>query len=85
MLKVGTVFTGIGAFEKALQQLGIEHEIKFACDNGERDIRLPIKIIKELIANWSDDDKKSFWEKHYFAAGKPNSDEADPKGQLLCL
>lgn len=34
-LKVGTLFSGIGAFEQALKQLGIDHEIKFACDNGE--------------------------------------------------
>ena len=34
-LKVGTLFSGIGAFEQALKQLGIEHEIVFACDNGE--------------------------------------------------
>ena len=35
ILKVGTLFSGIGAFEEALRQLGIPHEIKFACDNGE--------------------------------------------------
>lgn len=34
-LRVGTLFSGIGAFEEALRQLNIPHEIKFACDNGE--------------------------------------------------
>lgn len=34
-LKVGTLFSGIGAFEAALLQLNIPHIIKFACDNGE--------------------------------------------------
>lgn len=34
-LRIGTLFSGIGAFEQALKQLNIEHEIKFACDNGE--------------------------------------------------
>ena len=34
-LRVGTLFSGIGAFEEALKQLDIPHEIKFACDNGE--------------------------------------------------
>lgn len=34
-LKIGTLFSGIGAFEEALKQLDIPHEIKFACDNGE--------------------------------------------------
>ena len=36
-IKVATVFSGIGSIEFALKRLGIEHEIVFACDNGERD------------------------------------------------
>lgn len=39
-LKVGTLFSGIGAFEHALNQLNIKHEILFACDNGERELPL---------------------------------------------
>ena len=34
-IKIGTLFSGIGAFEEALKQLELPHEIKFACDNGE--------------------------------------------------
>lgn len=34
MLRVGTLFSGIGAFEFALKRLGIDYEIAFACDNG---------------------------------------------------
>ena len=33
-LKVGTAFSGVGAFEQCLQILDIPHEIIFACDNG---------------------------------------------------
>ena len=36
-IRVATVFSGIGSVEFALKRLGIEHEIVFACDNGERD------------------------------------------------
>lgn len=32
-LKVGTLFSGIGAFEHALYRLSIKHQIVFACDN----------------------------------------------------
>lgn len=32
MLKVATVFSGIGAFEHALDRLDIKHDIEFACD-----------------------------------------------------
>ena len=35
MIRIATVFSGIGAIEQALKQMGIEHEIVFACDNGE--------------------------------------------------
>lgn len=33
-LKIGTAFSGIGAFEQALEILNLPHEIVFACDNG---------------------------------------------------
>ena len=36
-LRLATVFSGIGSIEFALKRLGINHEIVFACDNGERD------------------------------------------------
>lgn len=38
MLKLATVFSGIGAIEHALQRMNINHEIVFACDNGDVDI-----------------------------------------------
>ncbi|NYV27930.1 DNA (cytosine-5-)-methyltransferase [Streptobacillus felis] len=34
MIKIATVFSGIGAIEHALDRMGLEHEIIFACDNG---------------------------------------------------
>lgn len=38
MLKIGTVFSGIGAIEHALKRMSIPHKIVFACDNGDVDI-----------------------------------------------
>lgn len=35
MLRVATVFSGIGAVEYALRKMNLEHKIVFACDNGE--------------------------------------------------
>ena len=35
MLKLATVFSGIGAIEQALKRLKIKYEIKFDFDNGE--------------------------------------------------
>lgn len=40
MLRLGTVFTGIGAIEQALIRLGIEHTIVFGCDNGDTTLKL---------------------------------------------
>ena len=38
-IKLGTLFSGIGAIEQAFLKLNIDHEIVFACDNGEREIK----------------------------------------------
>jgi DNA (cytosine-5)-methyltransferase 1 len=37
-LTIGTVFSGIGAFEQSLTKLGLKYKTVFACDNGEREI-----------------------------------------------
>lgn len=49
MIKIATVFSGIGAAEQALKQIGIEHKIVFACDNGERYFDYPKEKIEEII------------------------------------
>lgn len=46
MIRLATVFSGIGAIEQALIRLNIDHEIEFACDNG--DIEINIDYDKEL-------------------------------------
>ena len=38
MIKLATVFSGIGAVEHALDRMGLEHEIVFACDNGDVEV-----------------------------------------------
>lgn len=38
MIKLATVFSGIGAIEHALERMRIPHKIVFACDNGDIDI-----------------------------------------------
>lgn len=39
-MRIGTVFSGIGAAEQALKRLSIPHEIVFACDNGDVELNL---------------------------------------------
>ncbi len=62
ILKIGTLFSGIGAFEHALKQLGITHEILFACDNGERELPLTFSDLKALTDGFNDDELYAFCE-----------------------
>ena len=52
MIRLATVFSGIGAIEHALDRMGIEHEIVFACDNGDVD------ILSKKVKNDIEDIKK---------------------------
>jgi DNA (cytosine-5)-methyltransferase 1 len=37
VLRVATVFSGIGAIEHSLERMGLQHEMVFACDNSDID------------------------------------------------
>ena len=84
-LKVATVFSGIGAFEQALQQSNIDHEIVFACDNGERllpytseDINEMIKSLKESCSSDNENIKELSYlpeAVHDYLFGKFKNDE----------
>ena len=54
MLKLATAFSGIGAIEFALKRLNEEHEIVFACDNGDIDIEVDIDAENEKIRSLKD-------------------------------
>ena len=52
MIRLATVFSGIGAIEHALKRLRIKHKIVFACDNGDVDIlskKVKINNISEFL------------------------------------
>jgi DNA (cytosine-5)-methyltransferase 1 len=40
MIRLGTLFSGIGAIEQALNLMNVDHEIVFACDNGELELKI---------------------------------------------
>lgn len=54
-VKIGTVFSGIGAIEQALKRMNVAHELIFACDNGNIDIDIDVDIelskIREMDSN----------------------------------
>ena len=59
ILKVATVFSGIGAPEQALKRMDIPHEIVFACDNGERMIDVDYEQEFNNISNLASPEEKS--------------------------
>ena len=69
-LKVGTLFSGIGAFEHALQRLNIEHEIAFACDIDEY-------VKKSYFENYNITEKQWFNDVTKFDASKYLNDNID--------
>lgn len=72
MVKIATVFSGIGAAEQALKQMGIEHEIVFACDNGERYTEIDKDIVFEKALE-EDITINEAVRRIYDATGKPNN------------
>ena len=69
MIKVATVFSGIGAFEQALIKKNIDHEIVFACDSGERYLEDDLfNSLKDLDSS----EKKKFVDAAYEQTKKTN-------------
>ena len=67
MFKLATAFSGIGAIEFALKRLGKEHDIVFACDNGDIDINVDIDKENEKIRNLSDFRQKNQYVKDLYS------------------
>lgn len=57
-IKLATVFSGIGAIEFALKRLNIEHDIVFACDNGEREVSYDLEKERETVRKLNSIDEK---------------------------
>ena len=60
MLKLGTVFSGIGAVEHALERLGIQYEIEFACDNGERKLKTSYEDIEKVTRGMTNSERDKY-------------------------
>lgn len=71
-LQVATLFSGIGAFEEALKQLKIPHDIVFACDNGEHYLKQSFEDICKMTPNMSQVEREAFVKDMYEKTGKPN-------------
>jgi len=72
MIRVATAFSGIGAIEFALKLMNKQHEIVFACDNGERILEKSKKEIDEQINGLTNEEIQNYIKKLYEDTGKPN-------------
>lgn len=72
MIKLATVFSGIGAIEWALKRMNLEHEIVFACDNGERDLDINTNELFAYIENKSNKERKIIIDNLYDKTKKNN-------------
>ena len=69
MLRLGTVFSGIGAVEHALDKLNIPYEIKFACDNGERKLKAKYEDIEEATRGMGNVERNAYIAELYNETG----------------
>lgn len=70
-IRLATIFSGIGAVEFALKRLNVNHELVFACDNGERDVEYDIEKKKdELLKLATIEEKHDFAENLYLSLTK---------------
>lgn len=66
MIKLATLFSGIGSIEQALKRLNLEHEIIFACDNGDIEIEYDSeKELKKIKAMSNKKEKKEYVDELY--------------------
>ena len=72
MIRLATVFSGIGAPEEALKQLGIDFEIVFACDNGERELKVEYEDIIAATEAMSYEDRLRYVSNLYIQTKKEN-------------
>ena len=65
-MRLATTFSGIGAIEYAFRRLNLEHEIVFACDNGNIDININYDIELQNIKNMNSINNKNKYVKKLY-------------------
>ncbi|MCI7401220.1 MAG: DNA (cytosine-5-)-methyltransferase [Christensenella sp.] len=73
MIKLATLFSGIGAIEQSLIRLHQDYEIVFACDNGEIEVDIDIEKAKKEISHLHNKkEKKKYVDNLYSISRKTN-------------
>ena len=79
MIKLATLFSGIGAIEQALKKMELNHKIVFACDNGEREVYISDDERDSIDTAISNKDKQQIVNNIYSKTNKPNMMEKSYK------
>ena len=72
MIRLATLFSGIGAIEQALLKQKLDYKIIFACDNGERELPYSKEEILKKMECMSLEEKNDYINKLYNSLDKPN-------------
>ena len=73
MIRLATLFSGIGAIEQSLIRLHQDYELVFACDNGEIEIDIDVeKAKKEISQLHTKEEKKKYVDRLYSVTRKTN-------------
>ncbi len=74
MIRLATVFSGIGAIEQALERMNIPYDLEFACDNGDVEISVDYeKELKKIKKMDSPEKKRDYVEKMYEKLSKKHN------------
>lgn len=74
MIRLATVFSGIGSIEWALKRMGIDYKIVFACDNGDIELKNvdEEKIIEKMFSLKTLEEQDKYEEEIYSKSQKTN-------------
>ena len=74
MIRLATVFSGIGSIEWALKRMNIDHELVFACDNGDIELKDidENKVKEEVFSLKSIDEQRKYFDNLYSNIKKTN-------------
>lgn len=72
MIRLATVFSGIGAIEQAMKKMNIDHKIIFACDNGECELEHTMEEILNDTNHMRLEQREKYVEGLYKGIKQPN-------------
>ena len=74
MIRLATIFSGIGSIEWALKRMNLDYKIVFACDNGDIELKDIDEdaVKKKMFSLKTIEEQKSFEEELFSKVKKTN-------------